>query len=170
MWFHQRVGQCDNFIGFIEGWGEPYEFYVKRMQETRWVWGVHYLPHDGNHVRQGMENNLSPLQMLEELGLRNIEIVPRVPDLSHGIQATRRAFSTCWFDEEHCKDGIVHLDNYKKKWNNTAGRFMDQPEKDVHTEAADAFRQFAQAREQEELEHDDYDDYHETGRSDIGGY
>lgn len=144
VWFHQRIGQHDNFIKFIEGWGEPYSHFVSEMQKTGWVWGRHFLPHDGSHVRQGMIKSLSPKQMLEKLGLKNIEIVPRVDDISHGIQATRDAFATCWFDEAGCKEGIKHLESYKKVWSSTNQRFTDQPKHDEHSEGADAFRQFAQ--------------------------
>lgn len=144
IWFHQRVGQRDHFIKFIEGWGEPYAYYVKAMQETGWVWGTHYLPHDGAHIRQGEDESKSPQQMLENLGLRNIEIVPRVAELQHGIQATRDAFSAYWFDEEGCKEGLIHIEMYKKKWNAQQQCFTDQPLKDIHTEASDALRQHAQ--------------------------
>ena len=144
VWLHQRIGQMDNFIGYIEGWGEPYNHYVSELNKLGYVWGAHYIPHDGNHIRQGEMHNVSPIQSLENLGLKNIEVVPRVSDISHGIQATRDSFATCWFDEEKCKDGIVHLDSYRKRWNNTTGRFMDAPVHDVHSECADAFRQFGQ--------------------------
>ena len=99
---------------------------------------------DGNHVRQGMLNNLSPKSMLKKLGLKNLMIVKRVDDISHGIQSTRDSFSTCWFDETQCKEGIIHLDRYRKKWNTTTQRFMDQPLHDIHSEGADSFRQFGQ--------------------------
>ncbi len=85
--------------------------------------------------------------MLEELGLRNIEKVDCIDDLSHGIQMTRNVFPNCWFDEAGCKEGIAHLDGYKKMWSSTMQRYTDQPRKDVHTEGADAFRQFAQGYE-----------------------
>ena len=76
--------------------------------------------------------------------MNNIEIVPRVDRISHGIQATRDSFSTCWIDEINCKEGIKHLDSYRKKWNRTTQRFMDDPVHDIHSESADAFRQFGQ--------------------------
>jgi hypothetical protein len=144
IWFHQRVGAKNNFIRFMEGWGEPYAHFVSEMQKTGYVWGTHYLPHDGNHVRQGQSVNLSPREMLTNLGLRNIEIVPVVAELSHGIQKTRDVFGSCQFDETLCEAGIVHLAMYKKRWNATAGCWSDLPLKDIHTEGADAFRQFAQ--------------------------
>jgi hypothetical protein len=146
IWFHQRVGLRDHFINFIEGWGEPYAHFVKEMQKLGYVWGQHFLPHDGAHVRQGELENLSPQQMLENLGLRRIEIVPVVSELQHGINATRDAFATCVFDKEGTKEGFVHLEMYRKKFNEQQQCFTDQPLKNIHTEGADSFRQFAQAR------------------------
>lgn len=152
IWLHQKIGQKDNFIGYIEGWGEPYKYYVSQMNKLDYVWGTHFLPHDGNHERQGEVVNISPSDALSNLGLKNIEIVPRVNEISHGIQATRDSFSTCWFDEVACKDGIIHLDSYRKRWNNTTGRFTDQPVHDIHSECADAFRQFGQMNISGELD------------------
>lgn len=149
IWLHQKVGQDDNFIGYIEGWGEPYSYYVSELQKKGYVWGAHNLPHDAGHIRQGMNSNLSPKQMLEKLGLKNIVLVPRVDDINHGIQATRDSLSSCWFDETECKEGIKHLDRYRKRWNRTTERFMDVPLHDIHSEGADAFRQFAQSRKGE---------------------
>ena len=156
IWMHQRIGQYDNFIKFIEGWGEPYSYFVNKMQETGYVWGRHFLPHDGGHVRQGMNQSLSPKSMLEKLGLKNIEIVKRVDDISHGIQATRDAFASCWFDEAGCKEGLIHLESYKKQWSTSGQCFTDHPKHDAHSEGADAFRQFAQGYK-EAVEYKDID-------------
>lgn len=145
IWFHQQIGLQHRFIKFLEGWGEPYAHFVKLMQEAGWVWGTHYLPHDGAHVRQGQDSSISPQEMLENLGLRNIEIVDRVDELQHGIQKTRDALSSAWFDETECKEGLIHVESYKKKWNNQTQHFTDVPVKhDGHSEAADALRQWAQ--------------------------
>lgn len=152
IWLHQRIGQADHFIGYIEGWGESYSYYTKELAKLDYSWGVHYLPHDAKHVRQGSMANIAPKDKLAKLGLKNIEIVKRVDDINHGIQATRDSFSTCWIDEEKCKEGIIHLDSYRKKWNNTTARFMDQPVHDIHSECADAFRQFGQCQSANKLD------------------
>lgn len=144
IWFHQKVGQRNHFIKYMEGWGESYSHFVTEMQKLGWVWGSHFLPHDGNHVRQGMDNNLRPVEMLEKLGLRHVEVVPRVPEIQQGIQAVRDVLATCWFDETGCKEGITHLDLYRKTWNERGACFTDTPQHDIHSEGADAFRQFAQ--------------------------
>ena len=144
VWLHQRIGLQDRFIGYIEGWGEPYSHFVNELQRTGYVWGTHYLPHDGAHIRQGQEINISPKKMLENLGLRNIAIVPVISSLQDGIQLTRDKFSTCWFDEERCAAGIAHLQMYRKRWNAVTANWSNEPLKDVHTEGADSFRQWAQ--------------------------
>lgn len=147
IWLHQKIGFDHRFIGFIEGWGEPYAYFVAELNKLGYAWGAHNLPHDGNHVRQGMDESISPKVMLERLGLKNIEIVGRVLEVSHGIQATRNAFAMCWFDEAHCKAGVAHIESYRKVWSQTNQRFTDLAKHDEHSEAADAFRQFGQSQE-----------------------
>lgn len=150
IWFHQRLGLQDLFIGFDEGWGESYEYFVKRMQAKGWLWGKHYLPHDGAHARQGQSANLSPQQMLQNLGLQNVVIVPRVSELIHGINKTREVLmGDTWFDETECKAGLVHLESYTRKFNKATGQYTSEPVKaDGHSEASDALRQFAQIKHQ----------------------
>ena len=150
VWCMQKVGNQFRFVKFIEGWGEPYGYYVRELKEwageNQVVWGEHYLPHDGGHERQGKDNNYSPREMLEQLGLRNVQVLPQINELQYGIQATRDFMAHCWIDEKECKEGITHLDLYAKKWNSRTERYMDTPDKDAgHSEGADSFRQAAQA-------------------------
>lgn len=148
IWFHQRIGGFHRFVNFEEGWGEPYSHFVRKMDEfqrqTGCVWGRHYLPHDGAHEKQGETNNNSPRTMLENLGLKRIEIVERVSEIQHGISATRDFLALCQFDETRCKEGIAHIDSYSRTWNERLACFTDVPMHDVHSEAADALRQAAQ--------------------------
>ncbi len=145
IWFHQRIGAENRFIKFMEGWGEPYSFFIRQMQALGYVWGAHYLPHDGDHKRQQGDKIQSPIEMLQkfDIGGKWI-IVPRVEDINHGIQSVRESFSQCTFDEAGTKDGLIHLGQYKKEWNARLGCWSDRPRHDIHSEAADAIRQFAQ--------------------------
>lgn len=146
IWVHQRVGAEHRMLRFYEAWGEPYSHAVAWLQSLGVVWGTMFLPHDADHVRQGQSINKSPRQMLEELmpGVR-FEIVPRTQDVNWGIQQARDAFPQLFFDEEHCKDGLIHVESYRKKWNDRQGCWSDEPNHDIHSEAADALRQFGQA-------------------------
>jgi hypothetical protein len=146
IWFHQRVGMEHRFIRYYEAHGEDLRHYIKYLQDTGYIWGTHYLPHDADHTRLG-EVNKSIKQQLEALApTMRFEIVPRISDINSGIQLTRQYFPMAYFDAEGCKEGIIRLDNYKRKFNRVQGRFSGDPEKnDGNSEAADAFRQWAQA-------------------------
>lgn len=146
IWLMQRVGMQHRFPLFIEDWAQGYSHYVNKLRETGQVFGIHYLPHDAGHERQMQHRVGKPIDLLRELAPDwTFEIVPRVSDLQHGIQLTRDVFHTCWFDAEGCKEGIEHLESYHKKYSTRVQDWTDEPEKqDGHSEAADAFRQFAQ--------------------------
>lgn len=148
IWFHQRIGTQDRFIRYYENSGEAFAHYVAELQKHGYVWGRHYLPHDGDTKRLGTEKNWTPRQMLEDLGLRNVEIVPRIDRVQTGIQMTRDAFSSCWFDEEGCKDGLKRLEMYRKEWDDRRGVWKDEPRHDKASNGADAFRGFGQMRDE----------------------
>lgn len=153
LYLHQRVGAENRFLAYIEGWFKGFDYFVAHM--SQWadnhgpiVWGDHYLPHDAEALRQDKTSVISPLKMLEELKPGwSYKIVPRVRDLNHGIQQTRLAFSTYYFDEVGCKEALAHLGSYRRKYNFAVNGWMDEPFKDKHTEAADALRQHAQGYE-----------------------
>jgi hypothetical protein len=144
IWFHQRIGTQNRFIRYYENSGETFSHYVSYMQSFGYVWGRHYLPHDGDTKRLGTVQNWTPKQMLESLGLRNIEIVERIDRVQSGIQMVRNVFGSCWFDETECKQGIIHLENYRKEWDSRLAVWKDEPRHDKASNGADSFRQFAQ--------------------------
>lgn len=147
IWLHQYVGSQHRLIGFIEGWGEGYDYYVRELRETGYVFGGMFLPHDAMQERQLMFKVGKPLDMLQELAPDwDFHIVPRVDTLSHGITMTKMMFPQFYFDAEGCKAGIAHLQQYKKKWisNLAVWSTEEHDHNSPHTEAADALRQLAQ--------------------------
>jgi len=147
VWFHQSVGMEDRFIGYYEAHGETLAHYVKELQGRGYLYNKHFMPHDADHKRLS-DTNKSVKEMMLDLGLQNIEIVPVISDLNTGIQITRKNFPTAFFDKKGCKEGIKRLENYRKKYNSRDQRWLDEPNKaNGSSEAADAFRQWAQAKE-----------------------
>jgi len=146
IWFHQQVGLRDHWINFFEAAGEPFVFFVKHMQSLGYVWGKHFLPHDGDRRMPGAEALHTPADLLAGLGLSNIEIVPRTVDVVDAINLVRADFGSYWFDEVKCAVGLKHLGLYRKDWNDRTATWSDRPRHDGHSNAADAFRQRAQAR------------------------
>lgn len=147
VWVIQKIGNEWRCVRFKEGWGEPYSYFVKWLQGLGVVWDTMFLPHDATHKKQLGTAIKTPQEMVEELmpGVR-FEIVPVIPDVNWGIQQTRDAFPLLWFDEEHCKEGIIHIENYRRTWNARQACWGSSPDKTGgHSEAADALRMFAQA-------------------------
>jgi hypothetical protein len=151
IWLHQKVGPWDHFIGFIEASSEPYSYVVREMNafqaEHGFVWGAHYLPHDANQRRPGAEALKTPRDMLNDLGLKNIEIVPRIHAVVVGIEQLREDFRFYRFDEERTKDGVTHLEGFSKVFNNTMQIWTPAIADNGHQHAADAIRQKAQWKE-----------------------
>jgi hypothetical protein len=154
VWLHQRVGHENRFIRYYEASGEDLSHYAVWLQQQGVVYGKHYLPHEADHKRMGTspDTNRSLKEQLEDLlpGQR-VEIVPRVSNITAGIQATRNIFASCWFDESGCQDGIKRLANYRKKWDRVRGCWMGEPEHNDDSHGSDAFRQFGQVADTGEV-------------------
>jgi hypothetical protein len=147
IWVLQELDTEWRIIHFKEGWGEAYNHYTTWLQGLGITFAEHFLPHDAEHVRQGQTSNKSPRTMLEELmpGQR-FTVVPVIGDINWGIEQTRQVFPLLYMDETECKEGLIHLENYRKKWQNHTQTWGSEPDKTGgHSEAADALRQFAQA-------------------------
>lgn len=148
IWLHQPSGGRHRFLKYKEESGEGLAYFwdwlEKWRQENDARWGRHYLPHDGDARIQGYEVTTRK-QMLYDLGMRSIVIVPRVQRLDIGIQAVRGILPECEFDQEGCAPGIKCLDYYSREWNEERGTWGSQPKHDKWSHGADAFRQFAQS-------------------------
>lgn len=147
IWVVQKVGMEFRCIHFYESWGEPYNHAVKWLKSLDLIFEDMYLPHDADHTRQGQNSNKSPKQMLKELmPSAKWHIVPRIPEITWGIQQTSDMFPYIYIDDVSCSAGLDHLKSYRRKWSNSEQRWSHIPDKsEGHSEAADALRQMAQA-------------------------
>ena len=143
IWFHQRVNRRDRMVGYYEAEGEGMAHFVKYLQDCGYMYGKHYLPHDGAAQMQG-DYRESRMEILERMGLRNVEIVPRVRDIGTGIELTRAMLPLLDFDEEECDAGLKALAAYTKTWNQTRAVWNEEPFHNWASNPADALRQMAQ--------------------------
>lgn len=152
IWFIQRTPREYRAIDYYEANGEGLAHYARILQEKaqrrRWVYGQHTGPHD-IRVRE-LGTGISRLETAESLGL-NFEIAPNMP-LLDGIDAVRTVLPKVWFDEEHCKQGIRALENYKKQWDEINRCFKNKPVHDWAEHGSSALRYFAvTVKEQEDI-------------------
>lgn len=144
IWFHQEAAREHRFIHAYENSGESLEHYAQYLQQRGYVFGTHFLPHDADN--KSLQTGKSSKQILEELlpGHR-FEVVPRVESVLFGINETRlKMKGPVFIDEKECGDGIIALDNYRKKYNEKLDVFTEEPLHDRYSNYADAFRQWAQ--------------------------
>lgn len=150
IWLHQRVGAWDHFVGYMHGshtglrkWWQNLEGWREASGVERW--GRHYLPHDGDADRQGMEIESARSILEDKLHVKNVEIVPRVSDRSVGIDITREAMErSVRIDEVGCAEGIKCLDSYQYEWDENRSQWRSDPLHNWASNGADAFRQWAQ--------------------------
>lgn len=147
--WHQEVNLQDRILRAYENSGESLDHYAKQLTDQPYVYGTHWLPHDAAYVRLGKDeaSTKSWKQMLEEL-LPNhrFEVVPRIDDVTRGIEQTRRIFANLWVDEIECAGLLSALENYRKEWDEKRGIFKDKPLHDWASNYADALRQLGQRR------------------------
>ena len=148
IWFMQALRGEDRFISYYEEHNQDLRHYARMLQERGYVYGAHFLPHDADHKRLSDFNRSTREQLQALLPGHTFHVVPRVTELMTGIYLVRKHIKNAYFDLNGTKEGINALDNYKKKWSQSEGRFIDEPDKsNGATEGADSFRQWAQAKE-----------------------
>jgi hypothetical protein len=141
IWFHQRIGLDNRFIGYYENSGEAFPHYAQYLKAMDCICGGHYLPHDANNRSFRKDGTL--ITDAHELLTGEIYLVPRTNSKQDAIAQARRALHSCWFDTSGCEKGITHLDNYRKEWNEQMGVWRKEPRHDDASHGADAFMTFA---------------------------
>lgn len=181
IWFHQQIGLQHRWFYYREGSGKGLRYWWLEVCEAHrkkhgYQWGTHYLPHDADAEILG-ETPTTKRRILASLGMENIVVVPRVADISTGIELTRRALEGNHWFYDHKPDpdlgedmgaghGLRCLDGYQFRWDDDRGIWSREPLHNWASHGADAWRQFAQGyRETSSLDDEDEDeDYYERRR------
>lgn len=167
IWFMQRVGLEHRFIDCYEGRLTGLDHYAKVLKDKGYLYGNHYLPHDVEVTE--LSTNTTRRETLLELGIKPIVIVPRVARLNEGVEQTRQAFASCYFDKTRCADGLKALRNYQYIWDEKFNVFRETPLHNWASNYADAFRQYGQGFRQRALSNGydsanyDSNDFYDSG-------
>ena len=135
------------FIDYYENSGEGAAHYAKILSERgthnggqSYNYGTCYLPHDADNETFAGD---SPRKVLQELGIRRINVGKRVKEKGHAIEAARRILPTCYFDEANTAEGRGRISGYRKEWDAKRGVWKDRPVHDKNSHGTDAFMEFA---------------------------
>jgi len=140
IWFFQFNKQEDILIiDHFQRSDTSLELMVQMLQQKGYVYGTHIFPHDAN------ARELSGNTFAQQARNYNLEfIVLERSGLLDGINLVRATMSKMWFDKVKCKDGLIALGAYKKRWNTQIGGFTSEPVHDFASHAADSLRYLCQ--------------------------
>lgn len=167
IWFAQRVGASRwRFFDYLEGQDQSFPHYARELKakqadHSSWVYGGHYLPHDGG--RKDMKDDLTRRTTLENLGIYPCHIVDRTKDLSgpaltSSINLVKAFMEMCAFDKVACAEGLKHLTNYRREWDDKLAIWKSRPFHNQASDGADGYRTAAEADYQGLLDEDYYSD------------
>ncbi|WP_312970861.1 terminase [Acinetobacter gerneri] len=151
IWFVRKVSDtCYQIIDYYENSGEGLRHYFKILKYKGYKYSKHYAPHDIKN-RSLTGDAKSRLDIAKEgyeidgqIYSVRFEVVESI-GVMDGIEQTREILKFCEFDENKCEEGILHLENYRKEWDDKKGCWKDKPLHDHTSHGADAFRMFGVA-------------------------
>lgn len=146
IWFAQAMESGHiRVVDYLESRGKTLEWYLIQLQQRGYVYGTHWLPHDGVdaliHHRFSGDKSKSPEMIMRNMGL-NVRIAPKLHTMS-GINAARTIMPSCWFDRTNCSDGLRALRSYQWGKPSSSGVERREPLHDWASHGADAFRTLA---------------------------
>ena len=134
IWFYQRRGDSICFIDYYEDRLKGADFYAKLCREKPYHLTKCILPHDAKATSfaatQSTEAFLSRT-------LRGVTVAEKT-SVQAQIDMTRRMFSRFCFDDVKCAQGIEHLENYRRKFDENLQEYSGDPVHDEHSHASSA--------------------------------
>lgn len=137
IWIIQWEGQTVKVLDYIEGVGQVLAFYVNELRRRKYDRAICYLPHDGGHSNAITGKTYA--HHLYEAGF-NVEVIANQGQGAAAlrIEAVRRIFSRCWFDEAKTEAGRDALGFYHERKDENRNVGMG-PDHDWSSHGADAF-------------------------------
>lgn len=163
IWMVQFVGKEIRVLDYYEAQGQPLATHVEWMRDNGYEGVTCVLPHDGaTHDKVHSVSYQTALESAEHP-------VIVIPNQGKGaakmrIEAARRLFPACWFDEEKTEAGRDALAWYHEKWDEARNIGLG-PDHDWSSHGADAFGLMCVAYEEHSAPAVDTSKFYKTGSS-----
>jgi phage terminase large subunit len=147
IWIAQFVSREIRLLDYIEGIGQPLAYYAHELRRRGWKDAIVYLPHDGVAT-----NNITGKRYIDHWIEAGFECGTPIKNTGAGaammrIEAARRVFPRCWFNDSTTEAGRDALGYYHERQDEKRSIGLG-PEHDWSSHAADAFGYMAIAYEE----------------------
>lgn len=169
IWIVQWVGREIRVIDYLEFVGQTIAFVANALRQRGYEQVVCHFPHDGVNA-----SKVTGRRYVDHWRDAGFDCLDPIPNQGTGaaqqrIEAVRRIFPFCWFNEATCQAGLDALAHYHEKTDEEREVGLG-PEHDWSSHACDAFGLMAICYI-EPMEEDEADEYQrQVGRSEITGY
>lgn len=141
IWFAQMNMSEYRIVDFYQNRGFKLEHYAAIVKERGYPLGTIWLPHDADQDRLvGKTIAQATRDLFPNIPVR---VIPRMAKKSIGIEAVRRIFPNCYFDDEKTREGLKALGKFRFDVDLDTGSYSANPLHDENSDAADAFAQLA---------------------------
>lgn len=150
IWIAQWVGQEIRVLDYLEGQGQVLAYYVNELRSKGYQQAICYLPHDGVN-----ENSITGKRYEDHLRDAGFRVEPPIKNQGKGaammrVEAVRRLFPKCWFNESTTEAGREALGYYHER--KDAQREVGLgPDHDWSSHGCDAFGLMAIAYEEQPI-------------------
>lgn len=135
-----------HILDYFESEQKPLDFYLMLLndkQKCPYPIERHWLPHDARAKSLGTGKSIEEIMRAKG---HKVSIVQKL-SITDGIQATRAAFGSMWFDGVKCAEGLKALRKYRyeirDRMNKYESGLKDAPLHDRWSHAADALKYMA---------------------------
>lgn len=135
--FVQKIISEVRLIDYEEESFLRFDEWAKRIKDKPYLYGDHYLPHDGANSLQAA-GGLSAQKILQPLLRVKPKVIPRPPSVEIPIRAARMLFPRVYMDAEKCKRLTDCLKRFRRGVPEATGE-PGAPIKDEYRHGADAF-------------------------------
>lgn len=110
--------------------------YAKEVLSKPYRYHTHIGPHD--IAVHEFSNGTSRKEIASTMGIEFV-VCPNIPR-QEGIEAVKFTIPRMFIDQHKCKDVVAGLEGYRRKYDELADRYLQDPVKDWTTDVADAAR------------------------------
>ena len=138
--FSQTIDGVPYIIDEYHNSGNEIEFYVDIMALKEYKYNLTILPFDANQRELG--TGRTRIETFRRHGVRNIKLLRKL-SFQDSIQAARQFIDLIHIDKK-CVGLIAAIQNYRKRYDDKLGVFLDKDVHDIHSNYAASLRYKAQ--------------------------